>query len=116
MPISLEPDKRFAVVLDGDASKPIESRPMFYVLSQTMRGHLRILEALDKWSEPGVTPEQLFETTMAELIRVVVGWSSMGSFVFGTDDLRDLLSYDEARQLLRKVAYNTHLDPEEKKS
>jgi hypothetical protein len=116
MPISLEPGKRFAVVLDGDANKPMHERPLFYVQSQTMRGHLEILETLDKWNEDDVTPAALFEATITELQRVIVGWSCMGSYVFGETDLRDLLSYDEARQLLRKIAYNTHLDIEEKKS
>jgi hypothetical protein len=116
MPISLEPNKRFAVVLDGDADKPMHERPIFYVHSQTMRGHLSILEALDRWSDPEVTPATLFEATIKELERVIVGWSCMGSYVFGQTDLRELLSYDEARQILRKVAYNMHLTSDEKKS
>lgn len=116
MPISLEPNKRFAVVLDGDAEKPMHERPVFYCHSQTMRGHLAILETLDKWNEPDITPAKLFEATITVLQQVIVGWSCMGSYVFGETDLRDLLSYDEARQLLRKIAYNTHLDTEEKKS
>ena len=115
MPISLEPDKRFSVVLDCDAAKPKESRPTFFVLSQTMRGHLQILEALDKWSENDITPAALFEATCVELTRVVSGWSNMGNFKFGESDLRDMLTYSEARELLRKVAYNSHLDQEEKK-
>ena len=116
MPISLEPNKRFAVVLDCDAEKAMHERPIFYCVSQTMRGHLAILEALDKWNEPDITPEKLFEATITVLQQVIVGWSCMGSYVFGETDLRDLLSYDEARQLLRKIAYNTHLDIDEKKS
>ncbi len=115
MPISLEPDRRFSVVLDSDAAKPKESRPTFYALSQTMRGHLQILETLDKWSENDITPAELFEATCVQLTRVVSGWSHMGQFKFGEADLRDMLTYSEARELLRKVAYNTHLEQEEKK-
>jgi hypothetical protein len=81
-----------------------------------MRGHLSILEALDRWAEPNTTPAVLFEITMVELNRVIVGWSCMGNYVFGEADLRDILSYDEARQLLRKVAYNSYVEPDEKKS
>jgi hypothetical protein len=116
MPISLEPDKRFSVVLDGDAEKPMHERPIFYVHSQTMRGHLSILQTLDKLRDEGMTPAELFEATIKELERVIVGWSCMGKYIFGQTDLRDLLSYEEARQLLRKVAYNAHIDTEEKKS
>lgn len=116
MPISLEPDKRFPVVLDCDKDKPKESRPTFYVLSQTMRGHLQILETLDKWSEDGVTPAALFEATCEQLTRIVAGWQHMGQYEFGKADLRDMLTYSEARELLRKCAYNSHLEQEEKKS
>ena len=116
MPISLEPNKKFSVVLDGDAQKPMHERPVFYANAQTMRGHLSILLALDKWNEKGITPEKLFEQTIIELERVIIGWSCMGKYEFGKTDLRELLTYDEARQILRKVAYNMHLDTEEKKS
>jgi len=116
MPISLEPNKRFDVVLDSDIDKPSGQKPTFHCASQTMRGHLAILETLDKWFEDGVTPAQLFDATIAELNRVIVGWSAMGSHVFGQTDLRDVLTYEEAREVLRKVAYNVHMTIEEKKS
>ncbi len=115
MPISLEPDKRFPVVLDCDKDKPAESRPTFFVRSQTMRGHQAILDTLDKWNEPEVTVSAIFATACDELQRVVIGVANMGGFEVG-GNFQDLLSYNEARELLRKIANNTYLDPDEKKS
>lgn len=115
MPLSLEPNQEFCVSLDIDADKPIASRPVFVVHCQPMRGHLRILQVLDRWHEEGVTLEQLFDDTCKELQRVIVGYKNMGGFTVEAD-IRDLLSYDEARELLRKIASNAHLKPDEKKS
>ena len=114
MPISLEPDKPFAIVLDCDADKPAELRPTFFARSQTMRGHLQICEALEAYANK--TAAELFDTTCEMLSKVLCGWQNMGSHVFGQTDLRDLLTIAEARELLRKVAYNAHITLEEKKS
>lgn len=116
MPISLEPDQIFSVVLDCDVDKPIESRPTFLCKSQTMRDHLKILQTLDRWHETGVTPEELFNATCSEIKRVVTAVRNMGSFDLKTGDLGDLLTYDEARELLRKIGSNAHLKLDEKKS
>jgi len=90
MPISLEPGNRFPVVLDCDADKPAESRPTFYVLSQTMRGHQSILEAIDYRHKPEVTVEQVFNCACDKLNEVIVGWSNMGEFVFGRAKFREM--------------------------
>ena len=116
MPISLEPDKRFSVVLDCDAAKPKESRPTFFVLSQTMRGHKEILDVIDCRYQEEITVDEIFELTCKKLSEVIVGWSNMGDHVFGQSDLRDLLTFNEATELLRKVGRNSHVEPEEKKS
>jgi len=114
MPISLEPDRRFPIVLDSDKDKP--SVPTFYARSQPMRGQESIGEVLSKLHEPDIREQELFEITIAELNRVLIGWENMGGHVFGESDLRDVLNYAEARELLRKVAFNAYLDAAEKKS
>ena len=116
MPISLEPDKSFAVVLDGDKDKPADSRPTFYAKSQTMRGHESVLEVIDSKHLPDVTVADVFSRTCDKLSEVICDWSNMGSFVFGKAELKDLLTYQEAVELLQKVGRNSHVEPEEKKS
>lgn len=117
MPIFLEPGQRFPVVLDSDASKPAESRPTFYAKSQSMRGQQRIGEVLDSLTSPeGLTVEKMFSDVCDVLSDVLVGWEHMAGIEYSPDAIRDVLSYSEARELLRKVAHNQHVAPEEKKS
>jgi hypothetical protein len=113
MPIFLEPDQTFEVCLDADQSKPVESRPVFVCLSQSMRGQRSILQAVDLLDEKH-SIDEIFDATISELKRVVVGWRNVErSFV--VDDLDNLLTYREARELLIKVAYNQRMDTNEKK-
>jgi hypothetical protein len=113
MPIFLEPDQTFEVCLDADNSKPIETRLSFVCLSQSMRGQRSILQAVDLLDEKH-SIDEIFDATVSELKRVVVGWKNADrSFV--VDDLDNLLTYREARELLIKVAYNQRMDTSEKK-
>ena len=76
MPIFLEPDQTFEVCLDADQSKPIETRPVFVCLSQSMRGQRSILHAVDLLDE-NHSVNEIFNATLAELVRVVVGWRNI---------------------------------------
>lgn len=117
MPLFLEPDQKFPIVLDGDASKPKGEQPTFYARSQSMRGQQRIGQVLDLWTtNPDISIEELFAQTVEVLAGVIVGWSNMGGRDFDESALADVLSYSEARELLRKVMYNQHITAEEKKS
>jgi hypothetical protein len=117
MPIALEPGQRFAIVLDSDADKPAETRPTFFAKSQSMRGQQRVGEVLDLWNDnKDLTLKQLFDATIEVLGSVLVDWQNMNGITFSVDALPDVLTYSEARELLRKVMYNQHLTPEEKKS
>lgn len=114
MPISIEPNQLFPIVLDCDKDKP--SPPTFWARSQSMRGQLRVAKVLDRWvTESEVTPEQLFSDAVDVLSEVIVRWDGM-PVEFSKDALWDVLTYQEARELLRKVAHNEHMTPEEKKS
>jgi hypothetical protein len=126
MPRFLEPDQKFPVVLDCDMEKPIETRPTFYVKSQSMRGQKQIADVLDRsFSDPNLTTEILYQEVIDQLQRVVVGWSNMRligedgeakDIPFSKDSFIDILDYMEARELLRMVFYNMHVTQEEKKS
>ena len=113
MPIFLEPDQSFEVCLDVDQSKPVETRPVFVCLSQSMRGQRSILQAVDMLDEKH-SIDQIFDATISELKRVVVGWRNVDR-PFAVDELDNLLTYREARELLIKVAYNQRMDTNEKK-
>jgi len=117
MPIFLEPDQRFPVVLEVDKDKPQESRPIFFAKSQSMRGQKRISDVLDRLTkDDDVTTDELFADVVETLGTVLTGWKNMNGIEYSKDALYDVLSYGEARELLRKVAYNQHVADEEKKS
>jgi NTP pyrophosphatase (non-canonical NTP hydrolase) len=82
-----------------------------------MRGQQRVGEVLDLWAEnEKLTLAQLFDATVDVLSQVILCWSNMGGIEYSAEALRDVLTFQEARELLRKVMYNQHVTPEEKKS
>jgi hypothetical protein len=82
-----------------------------------MRGQQKVGEVLDMWAENDkLTLAQLFDATVAVLSNVILGWANMGGIEYSAEALRDVLTFEEARELLRKVMYNQHVTPEEKKS
>ncbi len=116
MPIFLEPDQRFPIVLASDKDKPIETRPTFFAKSQSMRGQRKISQVLDRmFSDEDVKPDELFDDALNVLSEVLVGWKNMGEHEFSRDGLEAVLCYSEARALMWQVAQN-QIDPEEKKS
>jgi len=117
MPLFLEPGQKYPIVLDVDADKPKASQPTFFAKSQSMRGQQAIGEVLDVWSDqPDIPIRELFERTLDVLEGVVIGWENMGGHEFSKDGLRNVLTFNEARELLRKVMYNQHVTADEKKS
>lgn len=117
MPVFLEPDQTFPVVLDSDLQKPEDVRPTFFARSQTMRKQIGILNVLDRLHEDkNATAEELFADACRVLSETVVGWKNMGGIEFSPDLFDEVLNYSEARELLRKIAYNQKVTPEQKKS
>lgn len=114
MPKSLEPGVLFGIVLDSDSGKPKAEQPTFMVPSLSMRDQTK-LEAEMEESLKHDTTEGLFNSTCDLLHRYVRGWRNMGNHKWGESDLRDILSHGEARELLRKILANQHVEPDEKK-
>jgi len=110
----LEPDQKFLIVLRIDEDKPIESRPAFFAKSLSMRQQTKLSNALDEaWGLS--TTEAIFEATCGLLNEYLTGFKNMGRVAAGTD-YQEFLSHEEARELLRKVLANQHVNAEEKKS
>ena len=114
MPISLEPNLKFPVVLDSDADKPADVRPTFYSRSLTMREQQKLSEEMDE-SLRDKTTEQIFKATCDLLKKYLAGWANMGPFAFEDCDVQALLSHNEARELLRKILANQFVQADEKK-
>ena len=115
MPLFLEPDQRFPIVLDSDKDKPAETRPTFYARSQSMRGIRKIAEVIDMM-DAAADMDEMLKLIIDELMDCLTGWANMGSYTFSRESLEIVLTYPEARELIRKVMANQHVQPEEKKS
>jgi hypothetical protein len=115
MPLFLEPNQSFPIVLDCDKEKPKETQPVFFAKSQSMRGQRHIAEVLDSLLSSEKTSGELFTEVVDELEKVLTGWSNMGGHQYCRDSMELVLSYQEARELLRKVLLNQHLQADEKK-
>lgn len=115
MPIFLEPDQKFPVVLDCDKDKPAEQQPTFLCKSQSSRGMIAIGEFLDE-SRTGTT-SQIVDVHSDELLKHCVGWRNIPEqYPFGKESMIEILHYFEMRELLRKIMLNQHVQIEEKKS
>ena len=114
MPKSLEPGVQFGIVLDSDSSKPKAEQPTFLVGSLSMRGQTQLEVEMEE-SLKHDKADAIFGATCDLLGKYVRGWRNMGDHKFGECDFRDLLSHGEAREILRKILANQHVDPDEKK-
>lgn len=117
MPVFLEPNQTFEICLDSDMNLPEESRPTFIARSQSMRNQLKILEVVDRlFVDEKIELAGLFQETVDMLAVAIVGWKNMGGIDYTPEMFSDVLTYREARELLRKVAFNQQVTPEQKKS
>lgn len=113
MPIFLEPDVEFPVVLDSDKDKT--PKPTFWAKSQDARGQIKIGETIDLLHDSDLTISEVIDKTVQKLLEVFTRWSNMGEYEFCEENLYRL-GFEEQRELLRKVMYNQHVTAEEKKS
>jgi len=114
MPLFLEPGKKLAIWLESDEHKPIESRPVFFVKSLSMRQQQTLGEEIDEAAAKPTTKE-IFEANCELANKYIIGWENMGEFVYGCD-LQEFLSYHEVRELMRRTMANQYVKIEEKKS
>lgn len=118
MTVFVEPNESFPVVLKRYEHLPKENQPTFFALSRTMRQQRKLLTMLDRLTddENGYkTHDEAFTDAVQTLSEVVVGWKNF-SVEFSKEAFEDVLSYTEARELIRSIANNQHVKYEEKKS
>jgi len=115
MPLFLEPGKKLAIWLESDEHKPIESRPVFFVKSLSMRQQEDVDDAINEAVNKETTRE-IFDSNCELLSKHITGWQNMGEFKHSESHLKDFLSFAEARELLRLIMRNQYLQLEEKKS
>jgi hypothetical protein len=114
MPLFLEPDQRFPIVLDSDKDKPKETRPTFFAKSHSMRSQRKLSEQIDAAFESGDV-NAIYDANSKLLFENLVDWQNMGGYSLSLESIQEVLNFQEVRELLRKITSNQHLGPEEKK-
>lgn len=114
MPILLEPGATFPVWLESDKTRPMESRPIFDAKAQSMRGQRKLLAVVDMIFAEGVTVDQVFDASRDCLFDSLGGWRNIATG-FSREAIEDVLTFDEVRELLRKIAGNQRMSGDEKK-
>ena len=117
MPKLLEPSQRFAVVLESDKDKPQETQPVFWALAVSARDGIALLEKIKTLAGQDNADAEVFKI----LEGYIVDWSNMtppsgDPIPFDKAKFQDLLTVEEAWELLRLIRNNNHLTIEEKKS
>ena len=114
MPILLEPGATFDVWLKSDEDKPAATRPTFTAKAQSMRGQRKILAVIDLIFADGVTVGEVFDKSRDCLFDSLDGWRNMGR-PFSSEAIEDALTFEEIRELLRKIGHNQRMSGDEKK-
>jgi len=107
MPLTLEPDKAFKVVLEIDKDKPESSRPYFEFRFLSGREWKALAKRADTLTEATSGAEAI--DLIFELLRLgLVGWGNMvdsktkETVPFNADELDKLVTLKEANELLEK--------------
>jgi hypothetical protein len=120
MPLALEPGEKNIVWLDVDADKPIETRPVFFILAQSMRGQMKFGKAYDDFIAGIKTTDEAASGMCELLASVVVGWKNMFKdgveIPYSQDAFLDILTLKESQELVQKVLGYSRVSSDEKKS
>ncbi len=79
-----------------------------------MRGQRKILAVIDLIFADGVTVDDVFDRSRDCLFDSLEGWRNMGG-PFSKDAIEDALTFEEIRELLRKIGHNQRMSGDEKK-
>jgi len=114
MPACLEPNVKFAIVLEFDKDKPKETQPAFFVRALSSRAQGKLSDDVDAAIRHETTQE-IRQATKDLLLQNVTGWVNMGDYKF-PDDIDDVCSVQDMREILFKLLASSYVQYEEKKS
>lgn len=128
MPLALEPNETFEIVLDSDKNKPQESQPRFIYRHLTCRQWRQFVKFGDKLkelkNEAGEAGEAILDKMMDRIKEKattnLVGWVNMidlqgQPIPFALDKFEDIIGLDEANELIAKLEnYRPSLEDKKK--
>jgi hypothetical protein len=119
MPRACEPGLTFELWLDFDEAKPIEERPVFYCMTLSMSEKKRAGEAIDSLATSKDSNE-LYGRVISALSICLSGWRNMRNrrgdeLLFSAESLSEVLTLQEAIELVRKTLNAQFVSAEDKK-
>src|SRR5690606_36961978 len=112
MPVALDPNKRFEVVLESDKSLPDKQRPTFIFRHLTAREFMSSADDCDALSQSG-SGRQALDSILSRLGKGIVGWRNMNGIEFSADKLADLLTVQEAGELLSAMVKGNQVEAQD---
>lgn len=108
MPLALEPNATFDVVLDSDKTKPKGTRPTFVCRYLSCRTWREVAETIQNLEEDNADGPAVMKLVIEQLNKCVVGWRNMAapgekSIRFSLNELPAVIDLFEAMELLKKA-------------
>lgn len=126
MPLCLDPNQRVTIWLKSDEHLPLAERPVFKFRPSTLSVQLRISAILDRIGDleqrAAMTSESITDDLMDVLRERMTGWANMRppdakkSMPFDLAKLPELLTFDEAFELVVKLLRHERPSDDEKKA
>ncbi len=118
MPLALEPNETFEIILESDKDKPRETQPRFiyqYLTCRQWRQIARVQDEIEQQKDADAIMDKIFSAATTNLI----GWVNMvhpqsGPIPFDANKLEDLVGLAEAQELIVKLI-SQRPSPEDKK-
>ena len=117
MPIALDPDQTFEVVLKTDQSKPPESRPTFvfrYLTERALRKARKF--GADKEAHDRMAFDEIIDGLKAEINNHLATWRNLTPDERPIEDIGDVCTIQELWQLYYAMLAGGSLDVESKKN
>jgi hypothetical protein len=101
MPLALDPDETFSLVLKTDESKPVDSRPAFLFRFLTAR-KFREVQRLRQEASDEKNNEKCASLIRDALVAGLNGWKNMADIAYTPDAIDDVLTIVEKWELLNR--------------
>lgn len=115
MPLALDPEARFELVLESDADKPAGERPTFVCRFMPNRDWKVVAHVADRIGELAAEGIEAMLTQMEDALALaLVDWRHMGGIDYARERIPDVLTPGELVELIQKAVQQTSVSVAEK--
>ncbi|HET6442533.1 MAG TPA: hypothetical protein VFH53_09165 [Phycisphaerae bacterium] len=124
MPLALDPNQTFDVVLKSDEAKPEGQRPVFrcrFVSARQWRRLSGLEKEVERLRDEKAGPEAILNALLSRLAEAVSGWSGMidpetgAAIPYEPEALDRVLTMNEAWELLYRILGGARMGVDDKK-